>query len=220
MTGKKVWCNSKLLPIGLSLLLWATPVDMSRHPLHNGTGGNVPMEANVPSKLRAVPLEETSGRGITKPGTPVTPSGIFASARATRKTWFGLADINGSVYPAISTDGGHKWRADGPVFFTPGASGPSTTTAVGTGGAEFAYAWGHYGNFIETTSDSGRHWWRTDFSYGVREVDLVEGALQAHAFGPSQGSQCSTVLYVSSDHGQNWQQHGPVAKVNCPAKGA
>jgi hypothetical protein len=108
MTGKKVWCNSKLLPIGLSLLLWATPVDMSRHPLHNGTGGNVPMEANVPSKLRAVPLEETSGRGITKPGTPVTPSGIFASARATRKTWFGLADINGSVYPAISTDGGQR----------------------------------------------------------------------------------------------------------------
>lgn len=196
----------------VSVLLGQSPLAAS-HPVQDRTGDAVPTE------LHAVLLRRMSGRGVTKPGTPVGGGKIFTRVRATRQTWYGLANLNGNVYPAISIDGGIRWGVDGPAFFTPGASGPAVTSAIGSQGSNVVYAWGKYGNFVETSVDAGVHWWQTDFSYGVGQVKSVKGVLYVRAFGPPpKGLGCTTVLYVSSDHGRDWKKRGPVATGPCQAK--
>lgn len=201
--------HSKLLAVGSCVVFSVTPLATLYYPQHNGT------QVIVPSELHAIPLKETSGPGTTRPGTPVKPGKILVRVAATRMTWFALADLNGSVYPAISTDGDNKWRVDGPCFFTSGAGGAAVTSTIGAGGAEFAFAWGQFGNYVKTTSDAGERWWETDFSYGVDKIMVVKNTLTVRAFGPHERSHCTFVDYVSSDQGYTWEQRGPVTTGPC-----
>jgi len=121
---------------------------------------------------------------------------------------FGLADqggLLGETYPAISTDSGKHWRIDGPRFDYAAATGPSTTTSIGTRGPEMAWAWGDGGNFVKVTTDGGRLWWSADFPAGVYSVTWRQGHLQVRALGDqTAGGQFPTFLYISPDNGRTW----------------
>jgi hypothetical protein len=110
--------------------------------------------------------------------------------------------LQGTVYPAISTDSGKQWRIDGPVFYYANATdGAGATTSLGAGAPDFAYAWGENGNFVKVTADGGGQWWETSFGYGVKSVKMTHGALSARAYG-SKG--LTTFVYASVDHGRTW----------------
>jgi hypothetical protein len=64
----------------------------------------------------------------------------------------------------------------------------STVSAVGTLGADGAYAWGLGGNFVRLTIDRGVHWSETDFPGGLDNVTLDGRTLHARAFGPTTPS--------------------------------
>jgi hypothetical protein len=183
------------------------PVAATRHHPAAASG--------MPSTIQARPDPTAKGDGILQPGTPVPAADIDDRASATREMIFGLAAVNyqgspGSTYPAISTDAGHSWRIDGPLFSSGPAAGASATSAIGTISPETAYAWGPFGNFVKVTADAGRHWSVSTFGAGVCSVSEHDGLLQARAFGlqPGPGGEIETFLYVSRNRGLTWTLQG------------
>ena len=131
---------------------------------------------------------------------------IGPRAAATSHLIFGLADrgsLSGQVYPAVSSDGGRRWRIDGPRFAYAAAQGPSGTDSIGARAPELAYAWGEGGSFVKVTADGGSHWWSANLL--VASVSWSQGHLSARAFGPQlPDGQVPACLYISPDQGRTW----------------
>ena len=163
--------------------------------------------SGLPATIRAIPFRTQSGPGILQPGTPVPAADIGPRAAATSRLIFGLADresLRGqvysavSVYPAVSSDGGRRWRIDGPRFAYAAAQGPSETTSIGARALELAYAWGEFGSFVKVTDDGGSHWLAANLPPGVVSVSWSRGYLIARYRAPHPD------LYVSPDQGRTW----------------
>jgi hypothetical protein len=151
-------------------------------------------DGGLPVTLRAVPLgpsvPRSDGPRYLAPGTDVPGRDVQAHARASGPVSYGLANVGGAKWPAITVDGGRQWRIDGPLFSYAAMQAASTVSAVGTLGADGAYAWGLGGNFVRLTIDRGVHWSETDFTGGLE-----------------------TFVYVSSDQGRTWTRGGQLARV-------
>jgi hypothetical protein len=156
-----------------------------------------------------------TGPRYLAPGTAIPAGDIAAQVRATPQVSYGLADVGGSEWPAISTDGGQTWRIDGPLFVYPAESGANAANAIGALSANVAYAWGHGGNFVKITYDAGGHWWLAAIpGQGVESVTRNKGTLRARTLGPQTATgQFETFLYISSDQGRTWTLHGQLGDV-------
>jgi len=202
-----------VIAVPLSFLGGAAPA--TRPPVA-ATGLHPAAAPGMPSTIQARPDPTVKVDGILQPGTPVPVADIDVQAGANRETIFGLASVDshdgslGSTYPVISTDAGHSWRIDGPVFSSGPAAGAAAVSAVGTISPGTVYDWGAFGNFVEVTMDAGRHWWVSTFGAGVCSVTLHDGLLQARAFGlqPGPGGELETFLYVSRNRGLTWTLQG------------
>jgi hypothetical protein len=126
--------------------------------------------------------------------------------------FFGLAvypQFGQATYPALSTDGGHSWRIDGPLFWVAAAEGAAVTNDVGALGSRGAYFWGKGGNVVKVTLDDGLRWWATGFGDSVYKVSASHGVLRTIALGNQVSCNAFQAFqYVSTDSGRTWRFHG------------
>jgi hypothetical protein len=170
-----------------------------------------------PRTLSAQPLPVSPAMEGTVPvGSIVASRDVSSRASSSKSVVFGLATIPGplygSIYPAMSTDGGLLWKTAGPRFYYPAAQAASAVGDVIALPPDGATFWGQGGNFVRVTLDGGAHWWSTDFVAGVYSLSKDGNLLRTRAFWsnsfPSGGGVGPTYLYVSSDSGRTWELRG------------
>lgn len=163
-----------------------------------------------PRTIHSTRLHPTSAGSELKPGTPITAAEIGQHASLGGNAIAGLADrgaLFGSVYPALSTDGGSHWAIDGPRFYVAAANGPNVTDHIEAMNANTVIAWGHGGNFVKTTSDRGKHWYAANFPVGVEDAGTFNGHLTVRALGdPNAHGRFPTRRYNSSNDGRTWHR--------------
>ncbi|HZU39670.1 MAG TPA: hypothetical protein VE992_01390, partial [Solirubrobacteraceae bacterium] len=158
--------------------------------------------AKPPLTVHGAPLASSDTAPYLTRGTKVRASRLGVRTFVNARDGFALADVGQAQYPANTTDGGRTWRIDGPHFHVNAANAPNVVTGTGAARSRvyFAYAGPGGGQSVCTSTDGGKHWWRTYFhgepvslAYsGGRFITVVEvGA------GRFAG-------YRSSDGGHTW----------------
>lgn len=129
---------------------------------------------------------------------------VFANARV----GFSLANGPSAQYPAVSVDGGRRWRIDGPQFHVDAADGPEAVGFVGVSGPRTFFAYGS--SAVDVTTDGGRKWWETLLGEEVMAVvsnnfrsELV--AYVEQSVSNQRLSPAVTWQYVSRDGGRHWR---------------
>jgi hypothetical protein len=170
-----------------------------------------PHHVSIPRILRAAPLPSMPSPqpNYQREGAFVPQSNIHTTTTDGKGTLFGLAvyrRLLEATYPALSTNGGHTWRIDGPLFWVAAADGAAATSDVGALGSHGAYFWGRGGNLVKVTIDDGVRWWVRGFSAGVYKVSASHGALRTVALGNQVSCTAfRAFLYVSTDSGRTWR---------------
>ncbi len=94
----------------------------------------------------------------------------------------------------------------GPALHLNAAQAPLVVCEVGALNRRIYFADGCGGETVDTTSDGGKHWWRTFFGGGVQAVLGSGGRLVAFvAVNSASGSSAATWVYVSSNGGRHWR---------------
>jgi hypothetical protein len=108
------------------------------------------------------------------------------------------------VYAAVTTDGGRIWRIDGPPLHIIGiAQAPAAVDLIGSGAPSVAFAY-QGGQLIDSTSDSGQHWWSAVFANELAAA-AVGNDIWTLVNGFSSSLQAAPVwLYTSTDGGRHW----------------
>jgi hypothetical protein len=128
---------------------------------------------------------------------------VFPNARI----GFALANGPNAQYPAVTSDGGMRWRIDGPQFHVDAADGPEGVGFVGVEGPHTFFAYGS--SAVDVTTDGGRAWWETPLGEQVMAVvpnlrnelvAYVEQSLTNERLNPAV-----TWQYVSRDGGRHWR---------------
>ena len=132
------------------------------------------------------------------PGSTVASSKIFGNRVFTgAKRGFALVDGGQAQYPAVTADGGHTWKTNGPALHLDAAQAPLAVIYIGAAGPKTIFAWGT-GQVIDTTSNGGKQWYRAVFfGLPVAVVRNPQGHLVAFVDGETAGSgraerACST----------------------------
>jgi hypothetical protein len=127
---------------------------------------------------------------------------VFANAH----DGFALANGDNAQYPAVTTDGGRRWRIDGPQVHVDAADGPEGVGYVGAVGPREFFAYGS--SVVDVTTNGGRTWWETYLGELVMAVvpgpanDLV--AYVQEQVSNDRSTPTVTWQYVSRDGGHHW----------------
>ena len=129
---------------------------------------------------------------------------VFVDARR----GFALANLaSGEIYPASTTDGGKRWRINGPLFYIPAADAPAFVSQVGAAPPGTYFAFGG-GSVVDLTTDSGVHWYRAFLGEDV--LSVVPGTKAHHLIAIVQdgsgGTRVISVVYLSTDGGRHWHR--------------
>ena len=109
----------------------------------------------------------------------------------------------GASYPAVTVNGGKTWRINGPVFHVPALQAPFAVTQVGALSAKTYFAWG--AQSIDSTSDGGKHWWRTLVpNSALAVVPSGPTLIAVTEDAPPSGSPATASVYLSTDGGHHW----------------
>jgi hypothetical protein len=161
--------------------------------------------ASPPNRLAARRLRPRAG--AVAPGVAVSSSALFGDrVFANAHDGFALANDGQAQYPALSADGGHSWRIDGPQLHVDAADGPEGVGYVGVAGPREFFAYGS--SVVDVTSDGGRTWWETFLGELVMAVvsgprnDLV--AYVKQSVSTDHPNPAVTWQYVSRDAGRHW----------------
>ena len=144
--------------------------------------------------------------GTLKPGSRVSSTRLGQRVFIDAKHGFALADPGQAQYAAATNDGGKTWRTDGPALHLDAAQAPLSVTSLGVASARTVYVYGS-GQVIDTTRDSGRHWYRALFTGLVMAVvPGASGHLVAFVDASTSSSSASgmTWQYVSKNGGRTW----------------
>jgi hypothetical protein len=107
---------------------------------------------------------------------------------------------------AISRDNGDSWVIDSPQFYHAAADGPGVTDELFHTHSGLLVAWGHGGNFVNTTPDQGSTWYQTAFPDGVDAVHVHDQVLVARETNwTHQGKRLPDLTYYSGDRGHVWR---------------
>lgn len=144
--------------------------------------------------------------GTLAPGTVVKSSALGERAFPSATHGFALAAVGQAQYPATTTDGGKKWRTDGPALHLNAAQAPLSVTGVGAATVKTAYFYGS-GQVVDTTPDAGKHWYRALFQgVTMAVVPGPSGALVAFVdFSPTSSANGPTLQYISRNAGRTWK---------------
>jgi hypothetical protein len=116
-----------------------------------------------------------------------------------------LANVSGAQYPAATVNGGRTWRVNGPALHLNAAQAPLVVCEVGALNRQIYWADGCGGQVVDTTSDGGKHWWRSTFEGGVLTVVSSGGRLLALIESFTPNSTSATIqAYASTDKGMSW----------------
>jgi len=142
--------------------------------------------------------------GTLRPGSSVGTNELGDRVFVDNLHGFALASVGQAQYPAATTDGGTTWQVSGPALHLNAAQGPLNVCEVGAVNQRTYFADG-CGEVVDTTSDGGKHWWRSSFGGGSLAVVDRGGRLIAliQALANS-GKTATTWVYVSSDGGRRW----------------
>jgi hypothetical protein len=147
----------------------------------------------------------TRRTGTLAPGSKVKSSSLGQRVFPTARDGFALASVGSAQYPAATTDGGTIWKTDGPALHINAAQAPLSVLDLGAAGTKTVFFYGG-GQVVDTTSDSGKHW------YGALFQGLVM-AVVPNAFGHLvafvDGSG-ATAQYVSKNGGRTWALNSSV----------
>ena len=127
---------------------------------------------------------------------------VFANAH----DGFTLATGDSAQYPALSTDGGKRWRIDGPQVHVDAADGAEGVGYVGADGPHEFFAYGS--SVVDVTTNDGHTWWETFL--GELVMAVVPGpSNELVAYVQQQVSNdridpAVTWQYVSRDGGRHW----------------
>ncbi|HEY2766682.1 MAG TPA: sialidase family protein [Solirubrobacteraceae bacterium] len=140
-----------------------------------------------------------------KPGSDVHSRDLGHRVFVDDRHGFALANIGQAQYPAASTNGGRTWRVSGPALHLNAAQAPFVVCEVGALNRRVYFADGCGGEVVDSTSDGGKHWWRTLFGGGVQAVVGSGGRLVAFVAVSSEGGPTAvTWVYASNDGGKHW----------------
>jgi hypothetical protein len=140
-------------------------------------------------------------------GTAVNSSGVFTErVFANARVGFALANDDSAQYPVLSTDGGRKWRIDGPQVHIDAADGPEAVGFVGLASTRDFVAYGS--SAVDVTTDQGRTWWETLMGELVTAVVWQGNGLVAYVQNSVSNAHplnpAVTLQYVSRDGGRHW----------------
>lgn len=163
----------------------------------------------APRLITAGRLRPRTGPGPREqPGTVINASTLFSNrVFVNAKVGFALADGDNAQYPAVSTDGGRRWRIDGPQVHVDAADGAEAVQFVGITGPRTFFAYGS--SAVDVTTDGGRVWWETLLGEQVMAV-VPSSAGQLVAFIEQSVSNqhlnpAVTWQYISRDGGRHWR---------------
>jgi hypothetical protein len=153
--------------------------------------------------LTATPIARVPS--TLKPGSVVHSRDLGHRVFVDDRHGFALANVGQAQYPAASANAGRTWRVSGPALHLNAAQAPFVVCEVGALSRRVYFADGCGGEVVDTTSDGGRHWWRTLFGGGVQAVVGSGGRLVAFVAVTGEGGPVAvTWVYVSNDGGRHW----------------
>ncbi|MGH2916070.1 MAG: hypothetical protein ACRDMX_13885 [Solirubrobacteraceae bacterium] len=142
------------------------------------------------------------------PGTIVRSSTLFGTrVFSDGRNGLALADVGQAQYPARTTDGGARWRIDGPQLHVDAADGPEAVGSVGVASSRTLFAYGS--SVVDVSTDAGRVWWETFL--GGLVVAVVPGSghsLLAYVQQSQSNAAVNPAVtwqYVSRDGGRHWR---------------
>jgi hypothetical protein len=145
--------------------------------------------------------------GAVAPGTGVSASALFPNrVFVNGRVGFALANDGSAQYPALTFNGGQRWRIAGPQFHIDAADGPEAVGFVGASAPRTFYAYGS--SVADVSTDAGRTWWEAYLGELVVAVvtpaphDLV--AYVEQQMGSTSSSRTLIWQYVSRDGGRRW----------------
>lgn len=159
----------------------------------------------------ASPQQTVTGKLISQPSDTLAPGATVSASKIfghrvfnDAKHGFALVDTGQAQYPAATVDGGRTWKTDGPALHLNAAQAPLAVIYIGIAGQKTIFAWGT-GQVIDTTSDGGKHWYRSlFFGLPVAVVRNPQGHLVAFVDGETSGG-ASPLQYVSTNGGKTWR---------------
>ena len=160
--------------------------------------------ATTPPTTLTGTLMTPSPLGPLKRGTVVRSRTVGTRMFTNSRHGFALATERfGASYPAVTVNGGKTWKINGPVFHVPAAQAPFAVTQVGALNASTYFAWG--AQSIDSTSDGGKHWWRTLVpNSALAVVPSGRTLIAVTEDAPPSGSPATVSVYLSTDGGHRW----------------
>ncbi len=196
--------------IGLLLLVGCGSSSLTQ-PIRSdqlSTAASVPLQPEVvlASRIPAGRYRQWS----VKPGTVVSKGLRSTRAFADPQHGITLAQIGNVTFPAATTDGGRKWRVDGPVLFADTTDGPLAVGDLGTAGPRTYFAYGGGGSVVDVTIDAGKTWWSAFLGEEVLAVVAASdgklvAVVQEQTPSVSESLRSVTWLYASTDGGRRWR---------------
>ena len=184
--------------------------------LLSGTPATAANAGAFPVTIHSAPMTSSDAAALPR-GTAVKAADVTQRVSLGGAVRAGLGDrgsLDGSVYPVISTDGGKRWRIDGPLFYRAAADAPNVTNRLEALGTDTLIAWGSGGNFVKTSTDRGAHWYAANFPVGVYSAGVQATHLVVRAMGnPDRASRFPTRRYTSTDGGRVWHRGAQLGSV-------
>jgi hypothetical protein len=157
-----------------------------------------------PPTVAATPIAPVSN--TLKPGRVVRSSTLGHRVFVDNAHGFALANVSEAQYPAATVNGGRTWRINGPALHLNAAQAPLVVCEVGALNRQTYWADGCGGQVVDTTSDGGKHWWRSTFEGGVLTVSSSGGRLLVFLESFTPNSTSATIqVYASTDKGRTWR---------------
>jgi hypothetical protein len=167
----------------------------------------LPATAPVPKPPHEVTASLLGPRPGTLPVGTVVPFRYLSDLSfVSVSRGYALAIDSSVVYAAVTTDGGRIWRIDGPPLHIIGiAQAPAAVDLIGTGAPSVAFAY-QGGQLIDSTSDSGQHWWSALFDNELAAAAVGNNIWTlVNGFSSTSTLQTAAVwLYTSTDGGRHW----------------
>ena len=157
--------------------------------------------AKPPGTVTATPI--TQRPGTLAPGTRVRSADLFGQRVFTdAQHGFALASVVDADYPVATSDGGKRWKTDGPALHLHAAQAPLAVVFIGAVSRNTVFAWGG-GQVIDATSDAGKDWYGTLFTDGG-PVGVVRGLTGDSVAFVGSFNGARIWQYVSKDGGRTW----------------
>jgi hypothetical protein len=202
-------CNLKFGVLAAAAALLAAVDVISAGP---ASGRAVPPRARLAADPVSPPRTIVARRMRPRPGAIAAGTRVSASVLFPNRVFvngrvgFALANEDSAQYPALTTDGGRRWRIAGPQFHIDAADAPEGVGYVGAATPRTFYAYGS--SVADVSTDAGHTWWEAYLGELVMAVvtpaphDLV--AYVEQQVGSTSTRRTLIWQYVSRDGGRRW----------------